>query len=231
MNVSGELELCDIDTVDWPREGRLIMNEAGGLLTLAMLAAAERTRDRSDDSGSSSRQVLLEKANRFQAAWIDVLRRRLHATNPKHRAHYDAHDRCLILQWAAERGWSAKQIAAAFAIDESTARHWLQEWRDNPASSLFCGVCAWNSYDVALKDLVHRVQSLFPELEIGARTRNRRSSLMCRPHAEQQRECAAHNGGTPGQDIAVEPFHVLKPEHINHVWHADFTKVSPEFPA
>ena len=229
------------------------MQEAAALLTLAILTCVERARNRGSDAKLVGKLLLAENANRFKDALHGLLLRRLLSTASKHRAHYAPQDRSLIMSLAAEKNWTAKDIATALVIDESTARSWLHEWRSDPVSSLFTGKCAWNSYHEALKDLVHRIHSLFPESEIGARTianhilkaaiaisRSTVQRYLRQPPQSTATPPASSGSDTPKNDstasihhpvpepeatACVETFHMLKPEHINHVWHVDFTRI------
>jgi hypothetical protein len=170
LNLSDEPELCSIDTANWPRDGRMLMNEAAGLLTMALRTSVERTRNHGQEAYAISRLALLEKERLYDRMWIDIYRRRLQAVPARSRPQCTASERAFIMRAAAEKHWNAKDIAHFAVIDSSSARKWRREWTENPISTLFTGVTAWNSYDDALKDLVHQIQSLFPGLEIGART-------------------------------------------------------------
>jgi transposase InsO family protein len=242
-----EPELFDFSTIDWPKDGRRLFNEAAGLLTIAVSLALERARNHGEDAKFFSTAVRLQESNRDKDTVNGLLYRRLKATSPKHRAHYSAQDRVLIMTLAAKKFWTAKSISDTFLVDAATARDWLKIWRTDSDSTLFVGKRAWNSYDDALNDLVHRIRSIFPEADIGARTianyilkaavaisrssvqrylkqpppsadddfKKLKSTSQSNPKPEPEPETPA----------PVEAFHVLKPEHVNHVWHVDFSKI------
>ena len=246
-------EPCNIDAAAWPSEGRIVMQEACALMTRAIRVGAERTRSHEKSVSLVGANAILQDTIRRKDTIIALLYCRLMDTAPRHRAHYSPQDRSIIMSLAAEKCWSAKEIAAALGIDPSTARLWLHEWRSQPDSTLFTGKCAWNFYDDALKDLVHRISALFPETEIGARTianhilkaaiATSRSTVQRYLKQPAPRANPIADGSVPkilarDSSTAVSPsepqsetsgqiesFHVLKPTRINHVWHVDFSTI------
>ena len=229
------------------------MQEACALMTMAIRVGAERTRSHEKTVSLAGANAILQDTIRRKDTIIALLYRRLMDTAPRHRAHYSPQDRSIIMSLATEKCWSAKEIAAALGIDPSTARPWLHEWRSQPDSTLFTGKCAWNSYDDALKDLVHRIRALFPETEIGARTIAnhilKAAIAISRSTVQRYLKQPAPRVNPTADDsipkilardssTAVSPsepqsetsgqnetFHLLKPTHINHVWHVDFSTI------
>ena len=252
-SILADSETCNIDAAAWPTAGRIVMQEACGLMTMAIRIGAERTRSHEKSVTVAGANAILQDDIRFKDTLIELLHRRLMDTAPRHRAHYSPQDRSIIMSLAAEKCWSAKEIAAAFGIDPSTACLWLHEWRAQPESSLFTGKCAWNSYDDALKELVHRIRALFPETEIGARTIANhilkaaiaisRSTVQrylkqpapplnptaddSIPKIRAMDSCAAESPSVPPSETSgqTESFHLLKLTNINNVWHVDFTSI------
>ena len=248
-SIHADSESCNIDAAAWPPEGRIVMQEACALMTMAIRIGAERTRSYEKSVSLIGTNTILKDDIRFKDSLIELLRRRLMDTAPRHRAHYSPQDRSIIMSLAAKKSWSAKEIASAFGIDPFTARLWLYEWRTQPDSKLFTGKCAWNSYDDALKDLVNRIRTLFPETEIGSRTianhilkaaiaisRSTVQRYLKQPahpvndsiaKTRAMDSCTATPSSEPPSETSAKPesFHLLKPIHINHVWHVDFSKI------
>jgi len=73
LNAVDDLELCSIDSADWPRDGHIIMNQTVGLLMLALLAAIERTRAHGHEAHAIARLPLVENELRQLSVWIEIL--------------------------------------------------------------------------------------------------------------------------------------------------------------
>ncbi len=104
------------------------MNEAAGMLTLALVAGVERNRVHGRDAYATARLILVENELRQARAWIDIFRRRMQAIPPRNRPQYTAAERSFILRTAAEKGWSANKIANYIVADDSSVRNWLRAW-------------------------------------------------------------------------------------------------------
>jgi putative transposase len=162
---------------------------------------------------------------------LSILRSQRESVPPHRRPDYLPEQRLAILQLKRLRGWGVRKTARRFVLHPNTIRCWIKAVEGRGNDRLFEGAIVWNRIDDAVRWAAHELRRLCPEPEFGARSIARhlvragmaisrstvqrvlRESPPTRPSRPPRAAMAAPAG--------IPPRHLLRPNHINHVWHVD----------
>ena len=114
-------------------------------------------------------------------------------------------------------------------------RAWIRTAEGKGRPSLLNGAVVWNRIDDAVRWAVHELRRLCPEPEFGTRSIARqvlRASIQISRSTVQRvlREPkpvrpAQHSRPAMATPLGKKPYHLLRPEWINRVWHIDLLSV------
>jgi len=162
---------------------------------------------------------------------VEVLRAQRQGLPPHRRPNYKPAQRLAILQLRRLRGWSIKKTAERFVVHPNTIRAWIRAAEGKGRPRLLRGAVVWNRIDDAIRWAVHELRRLFPEPEFGTRWIARqvlRASVQISRSTVQRvlREPRPPRPSRPAKPamalpMGKEPYHLLRPEWINRVWHID----------
>jgi transposase InsO family protein len=172
------------------------------------------------DRATAEIAVLKEERDIKDARWSRLPSRR--------RPYYTPVQRMRILQLKAARGWSCKQAARAFLINEQTLRSWLERIDEEGERSLIQTAEPVNRFPHFVRYLVQQLSVLLPTmgkvriaqvlaragLHLGASTVGRM----------QQDGEPPSPGDTDLATIEV-PTRVVTAKCPGHLWHVDLTTV------
>ena len=150
---------------------------------------------------------------------------------PHRRPQYRPAQRLAILQLRRLRGWSIQKTAERFVVHRNTIRAWIRAAEGKGRPSLLDRAVVWNRIDDAVRWTIHELRRLCPEPEFGTRSIARqilRASIQISRSTVQRvlREPKPLRPGRPARPamavpLGKKPYHLLRPEWINRVWHID----------
>jgi putative transposase len=205
-------------------------------VAILLSQAYQLPRARLASAGSPILRLLVQRDQ--EATEGDMLRRELEifriqreSIAPHRRPDYSRAQRLAILQLRQLRGWSIKKTAERFVVHRNTIRAWVKAIEGRGRSSLLAGVLVWNRIDDAVRWAVHELRRLCSEPEFGTRSIARqvvRASIQI-SRSTVQRVLREPKPVRPGQHsrpamatpLGKKPYHLLRPERINRVWHLD----------
>ena len=162
---------------------------------------------------------------------VEVFRAQREGIPPHRRPDYRPEQRLAILQLRRLRGWSIKRTAEHFVLHRNTIRAWIRAADGKGRPSLLNGAVVWNRIDDAVRWAVHELRRLCPEPEFGTRSIARqvvRASVQISRSTVQRvlREAKPSGPRRPARPamalpVGKKPYHLLRPEWINRVWHID----------
>ena len=162
---------------------------------------------------------------------VEVFRAQREGLPPHRRPDYQPEQRLAILQLRRLRGWSIKKTAKHFVVHRNTVRAWIRAAEGKGRPSLLKGAVVWNRIDDAVRWTVQELRRLCSEPEFGtpsiARQVVRAGVQMSRSTVQRVlREAKPTRPGRPARPAMAlpagkKPYHLLRPEWINRVWHID----------
>jgi transposase InsO family protein len=166
---------------------------------------------------------------------VEVFRAQRERLPPHRRPDYQPEQRLAILQLRRLRGWSIRKTAKHFVVHRNTIRAWIKAAEGKGRPSLLHGAVVWNRIDDAVRWAVHELRRLCPEPEFGTRSIARqvvRASVQISRSTVQRvlREAKPTRPSRPARPamalpVGKKPYHLLRPEWINRVWHIDLLYV------
>jgi putative transposase len=164
---------------------------------------------------------------------LAILRASRRSMPPHKRPEYPARQRLAILQLKRHRGWSNAKTAKQFVIHPNTLRSWIRAAEGRGRLSLLEDAIRWNRIDDVVRWASHELRRLCPEREFGTRTLARhlvragvaisRSTVQRVLREEKPKRPRRPRRSPMAEAAGVEPHHLLKPAHRNHIWHLDLT--------
>ena len=166
---------------------------------------------------------------------LDILRCQRACLLPHRRPDYQPQQRLAILQLRRLRGWSTAKTAARFVIHPNTLRSWIAAIEGHGNQRLLAGIVVWNRIDDTVRWTVRELRRLCPQPELGTRTIARlivraglaisRTTVQRVLREPQPSRPACRKREPMPPPAGVEPRHLLRPKHPNHVWHIDLTSL------
>jgi transposase InsO family protein len=160
---------------------------------------------------------------------LEIKNTRWSRLSSRRRPHYTAIQRMRILQLKAARGWSRKQAAHIFLLDEQTLGSWLRRVDEDDASALVRVAEPVNKFPDFVRYLVKQLKALLPAmgkvriaqvlaragLHLGATTVGQ---ILREP--EPVSEAAVAHG-----EMEIIEGRVVTAKHPGEIWHLDLTIV------
>ena len=162
---------------------------------------------------------------------VEIFRAQRESLPAHRRPDYRPEQRLAILQLRRLRGWSIRKTAKHFVLHRNTICAWIRAAEGKGHPGLLNGAVVWNRIDDAVRWAVHELRRLCPEPEFGTRSIARqvfRASIQISRSTVQRvlREPkpvrpAQHSRPVMAKPLGKKPYHLLRPEWINRVWHLD----------
>ncbi len=162
---------------------------------------------------------------------IDIFRTQREQMPSHRRPDYSPEQRLAILQLRRMRGWNIRRTAERFVIHPNTLRLWIKAAEERNNSQLLAGTIVWNKLDDAVSWTVHELRRLCLEPEFGSRTLARyiiragiqvsRSSAQRILRESKPKYPPRRARPAMAKPAGTKPYHLLRPNYPNHVWHID----------
>jgi transposase len=166
---------------------------------------------------------------------LEVLRRNRESLPAHRRPPFAPADRLEILQLMRLRDWNIQKTADRFALHKNTVWQWLREFKGGKNIGLFFGTAPFNKLHEAAGWLVHEIRALCPQPEFGTRAiamqivqagiKMSRSSVQRLLRQPKPQKPSTQKPENSRQKLEVKPFHLLRPQAPNRVWHLDLTTI------
>ena len=162
---------------------------------------------------------------------VEIFQAQREGLLPHRRPDYSPTQGLAILQLRRLRGWSIRKTAEHFVVHRNTIRAWIWAAEGKGRPSLLNGAVVWNRIDDAVRWAAHELRRLCPEPEFGTRSIARqvlRASIQISRSTVQRvlrepKPPRSHRPAKPAMatPLGKKPYHLLRPERINRVWHVD----------